>query len=247
MLVTIIVLSVILVLAIGIIILNAMTTSKKIDEAYKKGGNDLFAAILANGWEKKVNDFKEYNKYVKKGGIVFVGDSLTDNYNVYEYYKGLDVYNRGIGGDTTEGLLRRMDESIFDLEPSKIVLLIGINDFELVKNSTPNTIYQNILKIIALIKERLPETEIILESLYPVNKSEDKKIDIASVINKDNEKIKEVNNLIKDIKGVTYVDMYSKLVDEKGMLNIDYTMEGLHVNSFGYHVVTKEIRNILEK
>ena len=247
MLVTIIVLSVILVLAIGIIILNAMTTSKKIDEAYKKGGNDLFAAILANGWEKKVNDFKEYNKYVKKGGIVFVGDSLTDNYNVYEYYKGLDGYNRGIGGDTTEGLLRRMDESIFDLEPSKIVLLIGINDFELVKDSTPNTIYQNILKIIALIKERLPEAEIIWESLYPVNKSGDKKIDIASVINKDNEKIKEVNSLIKDIKGVTYVDMYSKLVDEKGMLNIDYTMEGLHVNSFGYHVVTKEIRNILEK
>lgn len=247
MLVTIIVLSVLLVLALGIIILNAMTTSKKIDEAYKKGGNDLFAAILANGWEKKVNDFKEYNKYVKKGGIVFVGDSLTDNYNVYEYYKGLDVYNRGIGGDTTEGLLRRMDESIFELEPSKVVLLIGINDFELVKDSSPNTIYQNILKIIDLIKERLPETEIILESLYPVNKSEDKKIDIASVINKDNEKIKEVNNLIKDIKGVTYVDMYSKLVDEKGMLNIAYTMEGLHVNSVGYHVVTKEIRNILEK
>ena len=171
MLVTIIVLSVILVLAIGIIILNAITTSKKIDEAYKKGGNDLFAAILANGWEKKVNDFKEYNKYVKKGGIVFVGDSLTDNYNVYEYYKGLEVYNRGIGGDTTEGLLRRMDESIFDLEPSKIVLLIGINDFELVKDSTPNTIYQNILKIIALIKERLPETEIILESLYQLTRA----------------------------------------------------------------------------
>ena len=137
MLATIIVLSILVVLLITYVILVSLQKKKDTDKAYKKGADDLFSAILANGWKKKVNDFNEYNKCVNKGGIIFVGDSLTDNYNVYEYYKGYDVYNRGIGGDTTIGLLKRMNESVYDLKPSIVVLLIGINDFELVENSTP--------------------------------------------------------------------------------------------------------------
>ena len=97
MLATIIVLSILVVLLITYVILVSLQKKKDTDKAYKKGADDLFSAILANGWKKKVNDFNEYNKCVNKGGIIFVGDSLTDNYNVYEYYKGYAI------GDTKEG------------------------------------------------------------------------------------------------------------------------------------------------
>ena len=247
MLVTIIVLSILLVLVLTYLIVLSLQKKNDVDKAYKKGADDLFSAILANGWEKKVNDFKEYNKCVKENGIVFVGDSLTDNYNVYEYYKGYDVYNRGIGGDTTIGLLKRMDESIYALKPSIVVLLIGINDFELIENSTPNSIYENIKKIVSEIKENLPQTKIILESLYPVNKSNNAKIDQPSVIRKENSKINEVNEKIKTIPSVYYLNIHDELLDENNELKIEYTMEGLHVNTYGYHVVTKIIKNKIEE
>lgn len=247
MLATIIVLSIIVILLIAYIIVISLQKKNDTDKAYKKGADDLFSAILANGWEKKVNDFKEYNKCVNENGIVFVGDSLTDNYNVYEYFKGYDVYNRGIGGDTTVGLLKRMKESVYDLKPSIVVLLIGINDFELVENSTPQTIYENITKIVSEIHKNLPATKIILESLYPVNKSTDSKIDQPSVMRKDNSKINEVNEKIKTIQGVYYLNMHDLLLDNKKELKLEYTMEGLHINTLGYHFVTKVIKDKIEE
>lgn len=66
MLATIIVLSILVVLLITYVILVSLQKKKDTDKAYKKGADDLFSAILANGWKKKVNDFNEYNKCVNK-------------------------------------------------------------------------------------------------------------------------------------------------------------------------------------
>ena len=141
---TIIILSVLVIILIAYIIVNNLNLKKKIELERKNACDELFSMMLKGGYEKRVNDFKFYNKEVKKEGIVFVGDSLTENYNVYEYFKDYNVYNRGIGGDTTSGLLNRMKESIYDLEPKVVVLLIGINDFQLIENADVNTIFNNI-------------------------------------------------------------------------------------------------------
>lgn len=247
MLVTIIVLSVLLLILIIFVSVLSYNQSKMIEKAKNQGAEEFFNAILKCGFEKRVNDFKNYNQDVIPGGIVFVGDSLTENYNVYEFYKGLNVYNRGIGGDTTVGLLSRMDESIYALEPSIVVLLIGINDFELVENSTVDTIFENIKEIVKKIKENCPQATIILESLYPVNKSNNPKIDIASVIRKDNKLIDKVNEKIKDIQGVIYLDINSKLKDQNGEFILDYTQEGLHANTTGYIQITKILKDEINK
>lgn len=219
---------------------------REIERAKKKGGEEFFELIMAGGYDKLVGDFKEYNTLVKESGIVFVGDSLTQNYNVYEFFKGYDVYNRGIGGDTTEGLLKRMDESIFDLKPKIVVLLIGINDFSMLENATSKSVYENVLKIVNQIKERLPETKIILESLYPIYEGENPKIDKPSIGNKTNSQIDETNALIKKIPGVTYVDVNSHLTDDNGNFKLEYTMEGLHANSTGYQVITKILKKKID-
>ena len=81
-------------------------------------------------WQLKYDSFVVQNANLSKGQIVFVGDSITDFYPLDDYYADLNLatYNRGIGGDTTGGLLDRMKVSLYDLAPSKIVLMIGIND-----------------------------------------------------------------------------------------------------------------------
>lgn len=236
---------IILSLIVSIIAL-ILKQNKKIQSAKKSASAELFDYILKGGYEKSVKDFKQYNKLVKDGGIVFVGDSLTQNFNVYEYFKGYNVYNRGIGGDTTIGLLKRMKESIYDLKPDVVVLLIGINDFELVENSTPLTIYENICTIINEIKVHCPKTKIILESLYPIYKLPEDGIDMSCVENKDSEKIKTVNALIKDIKGVYYLDIYKKIVREDGNIIKEFTQEGLHVNTKCYEIISSLIKEKIE-
>lgn len=64
---------------------------------------------------------------------------------------------------------------------------------------------------------------------------------------KSNSKINEVNKKIKDIPGVYYLNIHDLLLDDNKELKIEYTMEGLHVNAFGYHFVTKIIKDKIEE
>ena len=244
---TIIILSVLVIILVAYIIINHLNLNKRIDIEKKNACDELFSMMLKGGYEKRVNDFKIYNQKVKKEGIVFVGDSLTENYNVYEYFKEYDVYNRGIGGDTTLGLLNRLKESVYDLEPKVVVLLIGINDFQLVECSNINTIFNNIKLIIKNIKENCSNTKIILESLYPISKEDNPKIDKLSVGIKDNNEILKLNELLKNIEGVNYLDVNSYLQDENGNIKLDYTIEGLHVNTYGYTIITNIIKGELDR
>ena len=244
---TIIILSILVASLIIYVIYQQVSFPRIIKNQRDIACGEMFAMMLTGGYQKRVEDFKIYNKEVKKGGIVFVGDSLTENYNVYEFYKGYDVYNRGIGGDTTVGLLNRMKESVYDLSPRVVVLLIGINDFQLVEGSSVNTIFENINKIINNIHKNCPETKIILQSLYPISKEDNPKIDKLSVGSKDNANILRLNEMLKTISNVNYLDVNSHLQDENGNFKLDYTMEGLHANSLGYTVITKLIKGELEK
>lgn len=253
LIITIIVLAVIILLLILYIIIVLFNNKKLIENSKKEGAGEYFNYLLETSFLNKVDGFRTYNKIIENKEnndvIAFVGDSLTDNYNVYECYKNYNVYNRGIGGDTTKGLLKRMNESLYELNPKIIVLLIGINDFELVKeaNNNPEVVAKNILEVVKEIKKNLPSSKIILESLYPINNSDNPKIDKASVNTKTNENIKKVNEIINNFEGVYYLDLYSKLVDKEGNLNLDYTLEGLHLNANGYLYITPLIKEKIDE
>jgi len=219
--------------------------SRQIYEKGKQKGNDEFLELLLlNGYNAKVNAFRVFNHYSTTGGTVFVGDSITQDYNVYEFFSDMTVYNRGIGGDTTVGLLKRLDDSIYALEPKRIVLLIGTNDFPLL-NATCNDVYKNVKRIVSDIKSKLPNSDIILESIYPISKANNPKIHLLSVGKRDNELIQQTNDLLKTIKGVIYVDAHSYLKDNDGNLKLDYTVEGLHLNEAGYQKVTEILRKYI--
>ena len=85
---------------------------------------------VASYYENKCLAFSLENANYSKGQIIFIGDSITDGYPLDSYYGDLNLktYNRGIGGDRTSGVYRRLKVSLYDLKPTKVILMIGIND-----------------------------------------------------------------------------------------------------------------------
>jgi lysophospholipase L1-like esterase len=212
----------------------------------KKGKNKrMFKAVTGSTYFARTNEFKIYNRFAKPNGIVFVGDSLTQRYPLNEFFPGLQLYNRGIDGDTTVGVLKRLDLSIFDLKPTIVVLHIGTNDIQ-VEGLPKETTIANIQQIISTIQTKQPSIHIVLVSLYPVNVSVDKLVNKFIVGPRKNEDIMVINQEIKKIQGVRFVDVYPHLLNEEKELNLQYTKEGLHLSLAGYAVVTPLIKEAID-
>ena len=93
----------------------------------------------------KVEKYRVLNTMVKEGQILFTGSSLMEQFPINELQMDFGIkeiiYNRGIGGFTTDNMLQCMDEQIFGVKPSKIFINIGTNDI-----SDPNTDFDILLK-----------------------------------------------------------------------------------------------------
>ncbi|WP_347549502.1 GDSL-type esterase/lipase family protein [Pseudalkalibacillus hwajinpoensis] len=175
-----------------------------------------------------------YDSYTHKDSeTIFLGDSLTDYFEWSEALSDHEVLNRGIAGDTTTGVLNRMEE-VVKSNPDRVYLLIGLND--VIAGQSVNRIETNYKQILDTIKTRSPNTEVYVQSLFPVNTALTGHPINNSVIQELNERIKDLS-LLYDYH---YLDLYPKLV-EFGQLNKDYTFDGVHLNGEGYKVWTREI------
>ena len=177
-------------------------------------------------------------------GILFICRKHTIEEKTVEKYK---VVNSGISGNKTYDILENMKERVYRYNPSKIFILIGTNDIP--ENKTNEEIVNNIDTIIKKIKKNRKEAKIYLESIYPINNTDNDKISHAMVGKRTNENIKEINKKLKKIaqkEKISYIDMYSLLEDSDGNLNLDYTREGLHMSDEGYEVITKKIKQYLK-
>jgi len=186
----------------------------------------------------KIASFLEENPTLAHGGTVFLGDSLTDLCDLEANYPGMGYINRGIGGDTTEGVLERFDETVLPLEPSTIVLLIGINDLNY--GRSVEATLQSYERLIDHIKTSLPNVRLILVSLPPVNGTKYAPLLLIQ------EKIGLLNEAIAalaDDRGFVYVDIHPDLLEE-GTDRLDpvYSDDGLHWNDAGYAIVAASIQ-----
>lgn len=195
------------------------------------------------GKESREIDYKNEN-------IVFLGDSITDFYNMDIYYKNLPVVNSGTSGFRTTDILEHLYDYVYIYNPTKVFLLIGTNDIAFT-DITNEDLVKNIAKIISEIKKNRAHSQIYVESIYPVNRNTNNDIvDAEMVGNRKNERIQEINKEIKDLckeKNIKYINMYDKLTDENGDLNLKYTVDGLHISDEGYKIITKVIMKYIEK
>ena len=188
----------------------------------------------------------EKEKIIQDENIVFLGDSITDYYDLDKYYSNYNVVNSGIAGNTTRDILGDMKNRVYKYNTSKFFLLIGTNDINS-KIPEEETI-KNIKSIISGIRKNRPNAKIYVESIYPINDTDDNKINKKLVSIRNNEIIKKYNKKIKkycDNNSITYINMYDELKDTNDNLKLEYTKEGLHISDSGYVVITKEIKKYL--
>ena len=173
---------------------------------------------------------EQYNDY--EVDVVFLGDSLTDGYDLEKYYPQYTVLNRGIGGDTTFGLEERLQVSLYDTKPKVAVMLIGANNFK--------TMFDNYERILQGIKTNVPNTEVIILSLTSMSGEWGKNNQLAAY---NNVKIK----MLAEKYSFSFVDLYSALLNlETGEIYDDYTTDGGHLTPKGYTVVTARITPAIE-
>lgn len=185
----------------------------------------------------------------KAENIVFLGDSLTYQYDIDEFFSNTPHVNSGRNGYCIDDIQKSIDGFVYIYNPTKVVLLIGTNDL-CIRDYNNEELVEEIRKIVKEIKKNRPYAKIYVESLYPVNKeSSDEKIDVKMVDVRDNDRIQKINIILKRMckeEKITYINMYDELIDEDGNLNVDYTKEGLHISHKGYEVITQKLKEVLE-
>jgi lysophospholipase L1-like esterase len=164
------------------------------------------------------------------GKVIFLGNSITEMGDWKKATGDTTVINRGIGGDITYGILKRLKD-ITDRQPSKVFLLIGINDIG--KDIPDALIADNDLKIVREIHSKSPKTQIYVESVLPVNSTMP---NFPQHYDKE-EHVVALNKLLQAnaaAGGYTYVDIFHLFVDADGRLQSQLTYEGLHVKPPAY-------------
>ena len=124
--------------------------------------------------QTKKENFSFLNeKYAQQGQTVLFGDSITEIFNSYELFyafsqtTGQAVYNRGISGDTSDRLLERLECNALNINPKNLVILIGTNDIGI--GLPPEYTLKNIQEILQKTQKLCPNTNIVLQAIYPVN------------------------------------------------------------------------------
>ncbi|MGK0412126.1 MAG: lysophospholipase L1-like esterase, partial [Polaribacter sp.] len=142
--------------------------------------------------------------------------------------------NRGIAGDTSDGIIARLNEITF-YKPEKLFLLIGINDLFHNPNAGQN-IHENILHIIDEIHNKSPDTEIFVHTVLPT--TTDNLIP----------KINSLNALLENsasLKSYTFINLHQRFVLLNGKMNMEYSTDGVHLNEKGYEIWSEIIKNII--
>lgn len=167
--------------------------------------------------------------------VVFFGDSITDSWKLDEYFPGKPYINRGISGQTTPQMLIRLRPDVIELSPRALVILAGTND--IAGNTGPMTlemIQNNYTSIAELAKAN--GIKVVFASILPVHDYGPRKMSDR----RSPEQILKLNEWLKSYcksNGHTYLDYFTRTVDEKGWLKAELANDGLHPNAEGYRIM----------
>ena len=184
---------------------------------------------LPEHYTKRVALFKK--QPVVTGKVIMLGNSITEGGNWKKLLKDSSVINRGISGDVTFGVINRLDD-IVKRKPSKVFLLIGINDLS--RNTPYEVILENLFSIVAKIRAGSPKTQIYVQSILPTNETfknflpnfkgkESGIITVNTQLGRYGEKMNYV-----------FIDLHTKFLDATGKMDGKYVTDGLHLNPLGY-------------
>jgi len=169
--------------------------------------------------------------------VVFFGDSITDGWKLADYFPGKPYVNRGIGGQTTPQMLVRFQQDVINLHPKVVVILAGTND---IAGNTGPMRNEDIEADLASMAElaRVHGIRVVFSSVTPVHNYTERSKDFFA--QRPTGRILALNEWIKGYcagSGDIYLDYFSALVDDKGLMKKDLADDGLHPNAAGYKVM----------
>jgi beta-glucosidase len=220
------------------------------------------------------NKHEKINERAKQGDVelLFLGDSITEGWagqgkKVWEKYYGTrKAMNAGVGGDRTQHVLWRLDNgNVAGIHPKLAVIMIGTNN----SNNNDNTaeeIADGIKAIVNEVREKLPETKILLLAIFPRGARTDEQIEkivtqngrkeidaselpakIAAVKEatlkqrRKNAQASQLASALADDKMVFYMDIGDRFLDADGTLSKDIMPDYLHPNGKGYEILAAAI------
>lgn len=218
-------------------------------------GLDHYRASRANVF---FNDFGELARYRAANAalpppaagekrVVFFGDSITDSWKLDESFPSKPYVNRGIGGQTTSQMLVRFRQDVINLQPKVVVVLAGTND--IAGNTGPianEDIEANYSDFAELAKAH--NIRLIFSSILPVSNYTERSKDFFA--QRPMGRILELNKWLKEYcekNHLIYLDYFSSLVDDKGMLKRDLAEDGLHPNKAGFAVMAPLAEKAIEE
>jgi len=179
--------------------------------------------------------------------VVFLGDSITDYWKLPDYFPGKPYINRGIDGQTTPEMLVRFRQDVIDMHPKVLVVLAGTNDIAGVTGRTSNEdIEANYASMAELARGH--RIRVVFASILPVhNYTHDAEESFAL---RPRDRILALNKWLKDYcakNGFVYLDYFSALVDDHGMLKRTLADDGLHPTDAGYKIIASLAEKAIQK
>ena len=180
-----------------------------------------------------------------QNGTVFLGDSITEGFDVNKYFPGELVINRGIvgegiGGYKRFGTINRLETTVYNLHPKRIIMMIGVNDTPGMSDDSTEKKFIQYDYLVWKIRHDLPNTELWCISLLPAGK---KRTEL-------NPKIRNFNVHIKEAVAkynAHWLDVTAPLMDENHELKDELTHDGLHITSVGYDIVANLYKEYIFK
>lgn len=174
---------------------------------------------LSDYYKRTLLAHSRIDAQVQDGASIMIGDSITQGL-LYPRF-----INFGISGDTTYGVLNRLDKYKSIARAKNVILLIGVNDLERRSNDEIMANYRQILA-------KVPYDKLVVFGILPV--THERELKQPAMLNG---RIVDINKslaqLCKD-NSVRFIDMRADFVDNQGYLKQQYTSDGLHLNTNGY-------------
>lgn len=199
------------------------------DDAFAGSGPVRRYDWMRNVWNQRRSTFAD-RAALDRGAIVFFGDSITqgwgDDFGGAFDELGLKVANRGISGDTTRGMLYRLDEDVLSLDPAAVVMLMGTNDLE--EGADADTIGGNVRLIIDRMQTHDAEMPIVLCLVMPSSETKSRPAGAIESINAG------LKTIASEFRQVALVDTWTPFAGPGGNAKKSEFPDLLHPNAAGY-------------
>jgi lysophospholipase L1-like esterase/acetyl esterase/lipase len=169
----------------------------------------------------------EKEKAKDQGAVVFLGDSITAKWNLTQAFPEFKVANRGISGDTTRGMLCRIQDNVLNVHPKAIVYMGGINDFTQQPKGTAQIIASNVRSLLEQVRATSPDTPVLVCEILP------SRLATAETLRSTNA---AVDKVIEGFPNAHRVKTYEAFLNAGGTQNNALFIDGTHPNPAGYAV-----------